>query len=122
MNTQQEHWMARQGDVVLSSHVYNESDELVPVELPSADAAIVAPDPQLGVVLQAGLVTHHHHHMPGAGVAMLREPSGARKLEVADEEPLEHDEHDTIEVPAGVVAVGIQVEHTPGELPRQVMD
>lgn len=122
MNTQQQHWMARQGDVVLTSHVYDDSDTLVPVKAPSG-ATLVPRDAQLGVVLQAGAVTGHHHHMPGAGAALTRDASGARRLEVADgTEPLDHDEHDTIEVPSGVVAVGIQVEYVPGAVPRQVED
>jgi hypothetical protein len=120
--TTTEHWMARQGDVVATTHVYNDNDELVPVQPPTSDATDVPRDPDLGVVLQAGAVTGHHHHMPGAGAALLRELDGARKLVVADVEPLDHDEHDTVEIPAGVVAVGIQVEHVPGELPRQVED
>lgn len=118
----QSHWIARQGDVVTTTHVYNDRDELVTVEPRSATAADVPRDPRLGVVLQAGRVTGHHHHMPGGGVALIREPSGARKIEVADVEPLEHDEHDTVEIPAGLLAVGIQVEYVPGELPRQVED
>ena len=123
MNTKQrDHWMGRQGDVVLTTHVYNSNDELVPVGQPSVEAATAKPDPQLGVVLQAGRVTGHHHHMPGAGVAMTREPDGARNIEVANEEPLEHDEHHTIVVPAGLMAVGIQVEHVPGAVARQVED
>lgn len=112
--------MARQGDVVLTTHVYNEDDELAPV---SPTAAVgVARDPHLGVVLQAGVVTGHHHHLPGDGAALGRELSGALVLEVAGIEPLDHDEHDTVEIPAGIFAVGIQVEHVPGELPRQVED
>lgn len=118
----QKHWIARQGDVVLTTHVYDDNDNLVPVEPRSADATDVPRDPRLGVVLQAGAVTHHHHSMPGDGAALIREPSGARKLEVAECEPLEHDEHDTVEVPSGTVAVGIQVEHVPGAVPRQVED
>jgi hypothetical protein len=121
MDTQTEHWMARQGDVLLTTHVYNERDQLVLVAPPST-AATDIPRSGRGVVLQEGLVTGHAHHLPGNGAALSREPSGTRLLEVAEVEPLEHDEHDTVEIPAGVVAVGIQVEYVPGELPRQVAD
>jgi hypothetical protein len=114
--------MGRQGDVVVTTHIYDDHDELVPVEPPSAAAVDVPRDPRLGVVLQAGAVTGHHHHMPG-GVTLSREPSGATKLVVGEAvEPLEHDEHAPIEVPVGAFAVGIQVEYVPGDLPRQVED
>ena len=92
MHTQQQHWMARQGDVVLTTHVYNDNDELVPVGQPSVQATLLPRTPR-GVVLQEGLITGHAHTYPGAGVALSREPSGARTLEVGDldgvEEPLE---------------------------------
>lgn len=118
----QQPWIARQGDVILTTHVYNDQDELVPVEPPSESSVVVQRRDDRGVILQEGMVTGHAHHLPGSGAVLSRETDGTRKLEVVGVEPLEHDEHDTIEVPTGIVAVGIQVEHVPGELPRQVMD
>ena len=117
-----EHWMARQGDVVITAHVYNINDELVPVTTVSSQAVGVPRDAELGIVLQAGAVTHHHHAIPGTRAALMREPDGARRLLVGDVELLEHDEHDAIEIPSGIFAIGIQVEYVPGALPRQVED
>ena len=117
-----QHWMIRQGDVVVTSHVYDKNDKLVPVQPSGPTADAVQRDPEIGVVLQSGTLTGHHHVMPGGAVVLVREPDGSRKIEVASAEPLIHDEHHTIEIQPGVLTVGIQVEYVPGAVPRQVED
>lgn len=103
----------RQGDVCLI-----EMAEQLP-----ADAKLV---PQEGgaVILAHGEVTGHAHAFRAPRNVALYQPKGKpdRFLRIVKSpQALTHEEHTTIEVPAGDYRVMIQTEYTPTEL-RQVQD
>lgn len=105
----------RQGDVLLIALGATE-------QLP-ADAKLV-PREHGGVVLAHGEVTGHAHQMRARTGVHLLQPKGKpeRYLKVVGgTKALTHEEHKTIEVPAGDYRVLIQTEYTPTEL-RQVAD
>ena len=103
--------MYRQGDVMLALCESDMPKKCKPVEL------------ELGrVILAHGEVTGHHHSFgSSSGVALLEAPSGDRYLKVKKQASLEHQEHGTIEVPAGTYRVIRQREYSP-EAIRNVMD
>jgi len=99
----------RQGDVLLTR---------VP-ETPT-DARELDPDHGL-VVLAYGELTGHHHSVRASGAALLGRSGGERFLRLLDSQPLIHQEHDPITLPAGTYRVTIQREYSP-EAVRQVAD
>jgi hypothetical protein len=73
------------------------------------------------VVLAHGEVTGHMHQMRGPQVTLYRD-TGFEYLTVKDRpEPLVHEEHATIVIPAGDYELGQQVEYEPAAL-RNVAD
>lgn len=102
--------MYRQGDVMLAS-----ADRV-----PARAQAVKL---ELGrVVLAHGEVTGHHHSFAAdAGVELLEAPNGERFLRVDRPAALEHQEHTTIDVPAGIFRVIRQREYSP-EAIRNVAD
>jgi hypothetical protein len=103
---------ARQGDVLLTR-----------IEALPADATPAAPGTVPGrVVLAYGEATGHHHSLALADdrIALFRDTTGGAYLVVADGPPvaLEHQEHSTITLPAGVYRMPTQVEYSPAELVR----
>lgn len=103
----------RQGDILL-----------IPVK--AIPAAIKPVDPENGrVVLAHGEVTGHHHSFVMAErIALFREDGsgGGLFLTVSgDTAPLTHQEHRTLDIPAGMHEVRRQREYHPAAL-RQVED
>ncbi|MGP0091028.1 MAG: hypothetical protein ACLPKB_13865 [Xanthobacteraceae bacterium] len=104
--------MYRQGDVLL-------------VRVRSIPQALEPVAREMGrVVLAHGEVTGHAHAIRDAHAAMFRDAKGgAIFMNVSGEAPvaLEHDEHDTIDVPPGTYRVIRQREYSP-ETVRDVAD
>jgi hypothetical protein len=98
----------RQGDVLL-------------IRDDTADGKEEIPRDRGRVVLAYGEVTGHAHAIRNPNVCQLRN-EGHTVLVVADAMALlEHEEHATIELPAGKYRVTIQQEYTPEEY-RNVAD
>ena len=103
----------RQGDVCL-----------IAVESIPADAK---PETAAGakVILALGEVTGHHHRFEfmntDHNVKLFKTDAGARYIDVTAAAELLHEEHSTVQVPAGRYLLPTQVEYTPAEL-RQVAD
>lgn len=105
-------WHARQGDVLL-----------VRVDALPADAKPKARD-RGRVILAYGEVTGHAHAIgdsPTAPRAELLDAGDETYLRVDVVSQLVHEEHDTIELPAGVYRRVIQREYTPDAI-RNVAD
>ena len=104
--------MYRQGDVLI-----------VPVKSIPKTAELVARDSGR-IVLAHGEVTGHAHAIKDNRAALFRDPKlAAIFMHISGDTPvaLEHDEHDTIELPPGNYRVIRQVEYTP-EAIRNVAD
>jgi hypothetical protein len=103
----------RQGDVCLIA-----IDE-IPVD------AKLAPETGRKVILALGEATGHHHRFEFMdtthNVRMHAAHGGARYLHVMAPAKLLHEEHSTVDVPAGKYLLPTQVEYTPAEL-RRVAD
>lgn len=103
---------ARQGDVLLTR-----IKALPEGAQPAAAGTIPG-----RVVLAYGEATGHHHSIAlhGDRVALFRDTAGGAYLVVAEGPPvaLEHQEHSTITLPAGVYRMPTQVEYSPAELAR----
>jgi hypothetical protein len=85
------------------------------------ETATVVPRDNNKVILAYGDVTGHCHAIDATGVSLLRH-EGVSYLEIAEAlAELHHDEHATIQLPAGKYAVRIQREYTP-ETIRSVAD
>lgn len=75
------------------------------------------------VVLAHGEVTGHKHQIHDPGVCLLsREGISDRVMTVLNFANLVHEEHSTIEIPAGTYTVRIQREYSETEFGRQVAD
>jgi hypothetical protein len=94
--------MVRQGDVAL-----------VAVNEIPADAEPVARDAQNRVVLAYGEVTGHAHALHESSVVMLRAANADVFLRVTAPATLRHEEHHSIEIPAGQYRVVRQREYSP---------
>lgn len=103
---------ARQGDVLLTRVT----------TLPAGAQPAPAGDIPGRLALAYGEATGHHHSivLHGDRVALFRDGGGGAYLVVSDGPPmaLEHQEHSTIDLPAGVYQVPVQMEYTPAELVR----
>lgn len=75
-----------------------------------------------GLVLQEGTATGHAHAISSRSAKLFRADDGARFLRVVEAVKLKHEEHTTVDIPAGDYRVSIHAEYVPGELPRQVED
>lgn len=102
--------MFRQGDVLI-----------VAVDTIPNDAADVKRTKR-GIVLQEGSATGHAHAIKQRAASLHATDDGARYLHVVEPVDLTHEEHTTITIPAGDYRVSIHHEHSPAELPRQVLD
>lgn len=104
-------FMARQGDVLIIS-VKKMPAKLEPVGRENRR-----------VILAHGEITGHAHAIKDERAALFRDPTlAAIFLHVSgDTVALEHDEHDTIQIPAGNYQVVRQREYTP-EAIRNVAD
>jgi hypothetical protein len=104
-------FVARQGDVLIIS-VKSIPKNLEPVARESGC-----------VVLAHGEATGHMHSIKNKNAALFRDPKLASIFMVVsgDAVALEHDEHDTINIPPGSYEVRRQVEYTPQEI-RRVAD
>ena len=106
--------MFRQGDVYVT-----------PIKAIPAGAEKMERDARYnGVVLAYGEVTGHAHVIREKGVTMFRDAKlNETFLDIPAGGPvaLKHDEHETIEIPAGKYKVVRQVEYTP-EAIRNVAD
>jgi hypothetical protein len=98
----------RQGDVLV------DAIETIPV-----DATPVKPN-QGRIILAWGEVTGHHHSIATESCEMY-EKDGNYFIHVKEPANLDHQEHSTINIPAGDYAVTIQREYTPTEI-RRVLD
>lgn len=79
-------------------------------------------DPEKGLILAEGEATGHHHRIPESGRVELHPGrEGVRLLDVSKGKPvtLVHEEHETLEIPAGQYEVRIQREYSPTERTRQ---
>ena len=104
--------MYRQGDVLI-----------VPVKSIPKTAELVARDGGR-IILAHGEVTGHAHAIKDNRAALFRDPKlAAIFMHISGDTPvaLEHDEHDTIQLPPGDYQVIRQVEYTP-EAIRNVAD
>jgi hypothetical protein len=73
-------------------------------------------------VLAHGEVTGHAHAVEAKGCTLLQDETGATFLDVQEAvAALKHEEHGTIELPAGAYRVLRQSEYAPDEI-RQVAD
>ncbi len=74
------------------------------------------------VILALGEATGHHHRFEFLdtthNVKLYVADGGARYLHVAKAAELLHEEHSTVQVPAGKYLLPTQVEYTPAELVR----
>ena len=104
--------MYRQGDVLI-----------IPVK--SIPKAVEVVEREAGrVVLAHGEVTGHAHAIKDKRAALFRDPKlAAIFMHVSGDEAvaLEHDEHETINVPPGDYQIVRQVEYSPAEI-RNVAD
>lgn len=105
--------------------VYRQGDVcLIAVDSIPAD---VKPEPETGkkVILALGEATGHHHRFEFMdktdGVKLLKSGSGSRYLDMALAAPLLHEEHSTVNLPAGKYLLPQQVEYSPAAL-RNVAD
>lgn len=77
------------------------------------------------LILALGEATGHHHRFEfldtSHNVKLYVAAGGARYVHVTAAAELLHEEHSTVEVPAGKYLLPRQVEYTPAEL-RQVQD
>ena len=76
------------------------------------------------VILALGEATGHHHRFEFMNTdhnVKLFHGGGARYLEVERPAELLHEEHSTVQVPAGKYLLPVQTEYSPAEL-RQVAD
>jgi hypothetical protein len=101
----------RQGDVLL-----------IPISSIPADAKDITPKTGR-IVLQHGEVTGHAHafYDNTYNINLRAGGSGERYLEVKALSALKHEEHTTVEVPAGKYLLPNQVEYSPEAL-QQVAD
>ncbi len=103
---------ARQGDVLLTR-----LKALPEGALPATAGTVPG-----RLVLAYGEATGHHHSIAlhGDRVTLFHDTAGGAYLVVADGPPvaLEHQEHSTITLPAGVYRMPTQVEYSPAELVR----
>ena len=74
------------------------------------------------VILALGEATGHHHRFEfmntDHNVKLFHGSTGARFLEVSKPAQLLHEEHSTVQVPAGKYLLPQQVEYTPAALQR----
>lgn len=103
--------MYRQGDVLI-----------VRVDSCPAEATPIKREMNEDVILAHGEVTGHAHRICSRHATMYRTESDARYMRVTAPVALTHEEHTTIDIPAGNYRVTIHTEYVPGELPRQVVD
>jgi len=77
-------------------------------------------DPKHGIVLAEGEVTGHHHKIKHGGrlYEVDRDPN-VRLMSASGPVSLQHEEHETIELPAGKYEVRIQREYAPEAPARQ---
>jgi len=95
--------MYRQGDVLV-----------IPVKSIPKEAATQVPSEKGRVVLAHGEATGHHHSLLDRHVVMFRDDGMARAfIKVEKDTPLEHQEHDPINIPKGTYEVRRQVEADP---------
>ncbi len=73
-------------------------------------------------VLALGEATGHHHSVAAADAELLETEAHEVFLRVMRATPLEHQEHGAVALEPGVYRVTRQVEYSPKELPRRVMD
>jgi hypothetical protein len=111
--------MQRQGDVLLTTHVYNASDEIVPVAEPTDATSVQREDG--AVVLAHGEVTGHKHQIRSRHAKLLRDESDARYLRVTAPVALRHEEHAPVKITSDR-RVALHSEYVPGALPRTVAD
>lgn len=100
--------MYRQGDILLI-----QLDKLPPLRW--GERTIKADG-----IVQYGETTGHAHALHGAA-ALLEGPDKEAFVEVTGPATLDHEEHETIELPEGIYRVVRQREYT-GEDPRYVRD
>lgn len=103
----------RQGDVAL----------IAVKEIP--DGATEAPAKGRKVILALGEATGHHHRFEfldvSQNVKLYTTAGGARYVHVTQPAELLHEEHSTVNIPAGKYLLPQQVEYQPTEL-RRVAD
>lgn len=104
------------------SRVYRQGDVLImEVEkLPEEELKPVPPDKGRNI-LAYGEVTGHSHALMEKDCTLTETKAGARYLSVPVEAPLRHEEHDTINIPAGIYRIIQQVEYQK-EFIRPVVD
>jgi len=77
-------------------------------------------DERKGLILAEGEVTGHHHRIPEGGRLYDDEQRNeVRLLSASRPISLQHEEHETIEIPAGKYEVRIQREYAPEVPSRQ---
>lgn len=101
------------GDAALPFHVRQGDVLIVAVDDIPADARLVDRD-RGRVMLAYGEVTGHAHAIHTPDAKLLERP-GARYLRLDSPAELQHEEHATIELPAGEFRVVIQREYVPAE-------
>jgi len=95
----------RHGDVVLTT------DAVIPVGAKEIKPRAVAG--KVGHILAEGEVTGHAHRIDPECEVTMYEKDGKTYLSVKEEAPLTHEEHHTIDLPAGDYSWQIQREYEP---------
>lgn len=105
------------------SKIYRQGDVLiVSVDaLPEGEAAPIPRDERGRIVLAHGEVTGHAHAVLNPEVAMMRAVTGQVYLISDQSFQVRHEEHTTVDVPAGIFEVIRQREYSP-EAVRWVAD
>lgn len=111
--------MLRQGDVFIVPLSKIPPDQIQYPTIP-AEAKPVPAGPH-GILLADGKATGNKHRIDSASAALFLH-DGVRFLRADETVQLVHEEHGTIEIPAGEYRVSGHHEAAPGELPRQVED
>jgi len=102
----------RQGDVWLYRLTEKEFSDRTRIAIPR--------DRKQGIVLAEGEVTGHHHKIrKGGRLYQDGRQNSVRLLSASGPVSLTHEEHETIELPAGKYEVRIQREYEPQAVSRQ---